>query len=430
MQVFDNPPKESWSALVQRPAFELEFLESTVKNIITRVKSGGDKALRELTFQFDKVRLDNFRVSDQEINRAVQDLNSSLKQAVQTAAGNIEKFHRTQVTESKVVETMPGVTCWRKAIAMDKIGIYIPGGTAPLFSTVLMLSIPAKIAGCREVILCSPPDRDGNIHPAILFAAQLTGITKIFKAGGSQAIAAMAFGTESIPQVDKIFGPGNQFVTMAKQRAAREGVAIDLPAGPSEVLVWADKTAIPAFVAADLLSQAEHGTDSQVMLVASDRSIIEKIQQEILIQLSSLPRKGIAEQALQNSRAILLENENDAVNFINLYAPEHLIINTANADELAKQVVNAGSVFIGNYSPEAVGDYASGTNHTLPTNGFAKNYSGVSVESFQKFITFQKLSADGIKIIGPVVETMAEAEQLDGHKNAISIRLKYLSQKS
>lgn len=430
MKVFDNPLKESWPALVERPQLELEFLESTVRNILSRIKTGGDKTLKELTLQFDQVRVEEIRVSDEEIRQANEQLTTELWEAIQTAASNIEKFHAAQRREIEVIETMPGVKCWRKAIPIDKVGIYIPGGTAPLFSTVLMLAIPAKLAGCKEVILSSPPDKEGNIHPAILFAARLTGVTQIYKAGGAQAIAALAYGTESIPQVNKIFGPGNQYVTKAKQLVNQKGIAIDLPAGPSEVLVWADETALPEFVAADLLSQAEHGIDSQVMLVLNNKLHLQEIQREIGTQLSSLPRKEIAEKALQNSCAVIFDLENDALNFINTYAPEHLIINTSNADLLAEKINNAGSVFIGNYSPEAVGDYASGTNHTLPTNGFAKAYAGVSVESFFKYVTFQKLTEDGIRNIGPTVEVMAEAEQLEAHKQAITVRLNYLKQKS
>lgn len=428
MKVFVNPPKESWSDLTQRPQLELDYLESTVRNILARVKTGGDRTVKELTAQFDSVNLDILQVSEQEIENAGKLLDPKLKEAIQTAASNIEKFHREQLSENQLVETMPGVQCWRKSVPIQNVGIYIPGGTAPLFSTVLMLAIPAKLAGCKQILLCTPPNQDGGVHLAILFAAKLTGVTQVFKVGGAQAIAAMAFGTESIPRVDKIFGPGNQFVTKAKQLVAQEGIAIDLPAGPSEVLVWADEAAIPAFVAVDLLSQAEHGIDSQVMLVVPDQSLLENIQHEIAAQLSSLPRKKIAEIALQNSRAIVLTSEIDALDFINAYAPEHLIINTDNAERLAELITNAGSVFIGNYSPEAVGDYASGTNHTLPTNGYAKSYSGVSVESFQKSITFQHISKAGIQNIGPVVEVLAEAEQLEAHRQAVSIRLAYLNQ--
>lgn len=424
MKLYNNPSRDTWPQLCERPQLQLEFLESSVKNILARVKKSGDFALREFTKQYDQVEITNIQVTEQEIQSAVGSLDPTLKKAIETAATNIEKFHKTQLREVEVIETMPGVQCWRKGIAIEKVGIYIPGGTAPLFSTVLMLAIPARIAGCREVILCSPPDKQGNIHPAILFVAQLTGVTKIFKAGGAQAIGALAYGTESIPNVYKIFGPGNQYVTKAKQLVNQDGVAIDMPAGPSEVLVWADETATPSFVAADLLSQAEHGADSQVMLVLANESLLEEINQEIKNQLSMLPRKAVAEQALLNSRSAIFDSETEALDFINTYAPEHLIINTKNADALAEKIINAGSVFIGNYTPEAAGDYASGTNHTLPTNGYAKAYPGVSVESFMKYVTFQKISEAGIKKLGPVVEVMAEAEELIGHKNAVSLRLR------
>lgn len=423
MKVFNNPPRNTWEQLCERPQLQLEFLESSVKNILARVRQGGDYTLKEFTKQFDKVELHELAVSQTEIQRAVDRLNGKLKEAIQVAAANIEKFHQAQLREVVNVETMAGVSCWRKGVPIEKVGIYIPGGTAPLFSTVLMLAIPAKLAGCREIVLVSPPDKQGHIHSAILFAANLTGVTKIFKAGGAQAVAALAYGTESIPKVNKIFGPGNQYVTKAKQLVNQQGVAIDMPAGPSEVLVWADESATPAFVAADLLSQAEHGTDSQVMLVVNSAELAEKIQEEVQKQLATLPRKEIAEQALRNSRALIIDNETEALNFVNLYAAEHLIINTKNADALAEKIINAGSVFIGNYTPEAAGDYASGTNHTLPTNGYATAYAGVSVESFLKYITFQKISEEGIKKLGPVVEVMAEAEELIAHKNAISIRL-------
>ncbi len=426
MNFYRNPSPESWKSLCERPQLELEFLDGVVKNILTRVQQSGDLALRELTKQFDKIDIRELQVSEQEIEDTESMLSDSLKTAIQTATKNIEKFHAAQKTMPSKIETTTGVSCWRKAIAINKVGIYIPGGTAPLFSTVLMLGIPAKLAGCSEVILCSPPDSSGNVHPAILYAARLTGVTKIFRVGGAQAIAAMAYGTESIPKAFKIFGPGNQFVTKAKQLVSNEGTAIDLPAGPSEVLVLADESANPSFIAADLLSQAEHGTDSQVMLVVTDESILEKVQREIQKQIVTLPRKEIAEKALLNSRSIYVADMNTAVDFINSYAPEHLIINTKNADELAEKIINAGSVFIGDYSPEAVGDYASGTNHTLPTNGYATAYSGVSLESFTKYITFQKLTEAGIQNLGPVVEIMAEAEGLEAHKRAISIRLNQL----
>ncbi|MDL5049474.1 histidinol dehydrogenase [Oscillatoria amoena NRMC-F 0135] len=423
MKLYNNPARNIWPQLCERPQLDSEFLKSSVKNILARVKQGGDYTLKEFTRQFDHVELNDLSVSDEEIKQAIDHVKPELKVAIQTAASNIELFHKVQLREVVKIETMKGVTCWRKGVPLEKAGIYIPGGTAPLFSTVLMLAIPAKLAGCKEVILISPPDKDGTIHPAILFAAQITGVTRTFKAGGAQAIAALAYGTQSIPKVNKIFGPGNQYVTKAKQLVNQQGVAIDMPAGPSEVLVWADDSASPAFVAADLLSQTEHGTDSQVMLVVNNAALAEKIEQEVQNQLATLPRKEIAEQALRNSRALVFENGAVALDFVNTYAAEHLIINTKNADALAEKIVNAGSVFIGNYTPEAAGDYASGTNHTLPTNGYATAYSGVSVESFLKHITFQKISEEGIKRLGPVVEIMAEAEGLLGHKNAISIRL-------
>lgn len=426
MQTFINPSPKKWPTLCQRPQVELEFLENSVKNILARVQRSGDDALREFTRQFDKAEVTTLQLSQQEIDEAINTVPADLKAAIQTAASNIEKFHAAQKQTLTPVETMPGVTCWRKAVAIQKIGIYIPGGSAPLFSTVLMLGIPAKLAGCKEVILCTPPDPTGKINAAIIYTAQLTGISKIYKVGGAQAIAAMAYGTETIPKVSKIFGPGNQYVTKAKQLVSQLGVAIDMPAGPSEVLVLADETADPSFVAADLLSQAEHGEDSQVMLVVTNEKIVASIQSEIEKQLSTLPRRSIAEKSLHHSKVVSFSTFLSAIDFINEYAPEHLIINTRDADSLSDAIVNAGSVFIGNYSPEAIGDYASGTNHTLPTNGYAKASAGVSLESFIRYITFQKLTETGLKTLGPVVEKMAEAEQLTGHKLAVSIRLKAL----
>lgn len=427
MKIYKNPSTEVWAALCERPQLELEFLDSAVKNILTRVKKSGDAALRELTLQFDKIDVPNIQITPKELKDAEREVPKALQDAINTAASNIEKFHFAQKRESKTIETTAGVTCWRKPVPISRVGIYIPGGTAPLFSTVLMLGIPARLAGCTEVILCTPPDASGKVNPAILYAANLTGIKKIYKVGGAQAIAAMAYGTERIPNVYKVFGPGNQFVTKAKQLVSNEGIAIDMPAGPSEVLVFADESANPSFVAADLLSQAEHGEDSQVMLVVTEESILNTIQKEIEKQLATLPRKAIAEKALINSRAVYFSSKQNAIDFINEYAPEHLIINTNDADVLADQIINAGSVFIGNYSPEALGDYASGTNHTLPTNGYAKAYAGVALESFMKYITFQKATEEGIKLLGPSVEIMAEAEQLEAHKRAISIRLTQLS---
>jgi histidinol dehydrogenase len=427
MNVYNNPAKESWKELTQRPLLELGFLESSVRNILNRVKKSGDQAIRDLTLQFDKVSVQDLEVTKEEMNHARKLVSADLQAAIRSAAQNVTRFHEAQKREPLTIETMPGVKCWRKAVPITKVGIYIPGGTAPLFSTVLMLGIPASLAGCSEIILCTPPGKDGKIHPAILFAAECVGVTKIFKAGGAQAIAAMAYGTETIPNVHKIFGPGNQYVTKAKQLITEEGVAIDMPAGPSEVLVLADETCDPSFVAADLLSQAEHGEDSQVMLVLLDESKLAEIQQALRHQLSELPRKTIAEKSLANSRVLVFEQEKSAIDFTNEYAPEHLIINTSNAGAIAEQILNAGSVFIGNLSPEAVGDYASGTNHTLPTNGYAKAYAGVSLESFTKYITFQHLSETGIRNVGPIVEILAEAEALTAHRRAVTVRLKSLS---
>lgn len=421
MKVVNNPPKETWRDLCLRPQMNLEFLEGTVKNILSRVKTSGDAALRELTLQFDKIELRDFKVSYRELEDGVAGVPSGLKTAIGIAASNIEKFHLSQKRGIVKIETTPGVICWRQAQAIQKIGIYIPGGSAPLFSTVLMLGIPAMLAGCEQVMLCTPPDSKGKINPAILFAAHLTGINNIFKVGGAQAIGAMAFGTESIPAVNKIFGPGNQYVTKAKQLVNLEGTAIDMPAGPSEVLVLADENADPSFVAADLLSQAEHGSDSQVVLLAFTEQTVRKVLEQIHIQVERLPRKEIAQEALAHSIAVILEKDK-AIEFINSYAPEHLIVNTADCDQLAGQIKNAGSVFLGQFTPESAGDYASGTNHTLPTNGFAKSYSGVSLESFLKYITFQKISKEGLENLGPAIELMAEAEQLNGHAEAVRIR--------
>jgi histidinol dehydrogenase len=422
MKIIIEPNKQEWPTLCQRPQLETDFLEGSVKNILNRVKQSGDAALRELSLQFDKVNINQLQVSEVEINEAVAETPTELKEAIQIAANNIRKFHAVQKRETLSVETMPGVTCWRKGVAIQKVGIYIPGGSAPLFSTVLMLGIPATLAGCEEIVLCTPPSANGKINAAILFTAQLVGIKKIFKAGGAQAIAAMAYGTETIPQVSKIFGPGNQYVTKAKQLINTEGVAIDMPAGPSEVLVLADESAASAFLAADLISQAEHGEDSQVVLVATHKDIIENVIKEIEKQLQKLPRKSIAQAALKNSLAIVLKDKEASIDFINQYAPEHLIINSSNCDELSEKILNAGSIFLGQYSPESVGDYASGTNHTLPTNGYAKAYGGVSLESFVKYITLQKLSKAGLKNIGKAVITMAEAEQLQAHANAVYVR--------
>src|SRR6186997_217036 len=424
IKVIKQPNKEDWQEIVKRPVFENTLLEKTVKKILEKVKDKGDKAVRKYTKEFDGVKLKKIIVSEKEIKAAENSLSQELKNAIQQAKSNIEKFHRSQVEEVKVVETMPGINCWRRSVGIKKVGIYVPGGTAPLFSTVLMLTIPAVIADCKEIILCTPPLKDGSINPAILYTANLCGVKRIFKAGGVQAIAAMAYGTESVPKVFKIFGPGNQFVTAAKQLIQKEGVAIDMPAGPSEVLVIADENAVPEFVAADLLSQAEHGADSQVILVTTSEKVAEKVQLCIKEQLKELPRKEIVEKALANSKIILLNSIDEAIDLSNLYAPEHLILSCENAEELTGKIISAGSVFIGNYSPESVGDYASGTNHTLPTNGYAAMYSGVSVDSFVKKVTFQQLTKEGLTNIGNTVMQMAEAEGLDAHKNAVAIRLK------
>lgn len=423
MKTFVNPPRFIWPDLCKRPSFELEFLEGAIKNAINRVKVSGDDALLELTYQFDQVKLEKIEVDKAEIVSASKGVPEELKNAIRIAIANITKFHKAQLPNNLVVETMPGVKCWRKSVAIEKVGLYIPGGSAPLFSTLLMLGIPAKLAGCKEIILCTPPNKEGTIDPTILFCAQEIGIEKIFKVGGAQAIAAMAYGTKSVPSVNKIFGPGNQYVTKAKQLVNLDGIAMDLPAGPSEVLIIADDTANPSYVASDLLAQAEHGPDSQVVLVARSKELIRKVDEAISSQLNLLPRKDIANVALQHSMSIEINDLNELIDFVNDYAPEHLIINTKDCEELANKITNAGSVFIGPLTPESIGDYASGTNHTLPTNGFAKAYSGVSLESFQKFITFQQLNQEGLEALGPVVEKMAAAEQLFAHKNSISIRL-------
>jgi histidinol dehydrogenase len=423
MQIIKYPEKKDWIDLLKRPATHVSDLEGKVVKILKSVQKKGDKALRKYTKKFDGVRLNDIQASEQEIMDAADQLSPELKEAIRLAASNIETFHRIQVQQAEWIVTMPGIMCSRKSVAIEKVGLYIPGGTAPLFSTVLMLGIPASLAKCKEIVLCSPPGTNGQIHPAILYAAQYVGITKIYKVGGVQAIAAMAYGTETIPKVYKIFGPGNQFVTCAKQMIQKAGVAIDMPAGPSEVAIFADEYADPAFIAADLLSQAEHGADSQVLLISDDEICVENVQFEIQKQLTELPRKNIAIRALANSKAIVVQNDEEAMELLNEYAPEHLILACNNCDEMAEKVRNAGSVFIGNYSPESVGDYASGTNHTLPTNGYAKAYSGVSVDSFVKKITYQKLSKEGLEQIGKTVELMAEAEGLLAHKNAVSIRL-------
>ena len=426
MKLIKYPSKEQWAELLKRPALNTESLFDTVRTIINKVRAEGDKAVLEYEAAFDKVTLSALTVTSEEIQKAEGLISDELKSAITLAKRNIETFHSSQRFVGKKVETMEGVTCWQKAVGIEKVGLYIPGGTAPLFSTVLMLAVPAKIAGCREIVLCTPPDKNGNIHPAILFAAQLAGVSKIFKAGGVQAIAAMAYGTESVPKVYKIFGPGNQYVTAAKQLVSLRDVAIDMPAGPSEVEVIADESANPAFIAADFLSQAEHGMDSQAMLVTASESIVEPVMQAIREQLDRLPRKEITEKSLSHSRLIVLKDKQEVIDFTNLYAPEHLIIQTTDYADIAGQVENAGSVFMGPYTPESAGDYASGTNHTLPTNGYAKAYSGVNLDSFIKKITFQEITADGIRLLGGTIRTMAANEQLDAHKNAVTIRLNTL----
>ena len=426
MIIADNPKREDWEGLLKRPTMEVEAIEAIVKPVMEAVKARGDEALKEFTEKFDGVTIEELAVSGQEVEAALDLVPEDLKAAIRTAKQNIEKFHAAQKGEVLKVETMPGVHCYRKSVAIEKVGLYIPGGTAPLFSTVLMLAVPAKIAGCKEIVLCTPPDKNGNINPAILFTAHLVGVTKIFKVGGAQAIAALTFGTSSIPKVNKIFGPGNQYVTAAKQLSTKYGLAIDMPAGPSEVAVYADETSVPAFVAADLLSQAEHGIDSQVVLVASSPDIVEKVKQEIDTQLSLLPRAEFASKALDNSVAIILKERFEAIDLLNEYGAEHLILCVDKPWEVADLIINAGSVFIGNYTPESAGDYASGTNHTLPTNGYAKMYSGVSLDSYVKKITYQEITEEGLRQLGPVVETMAGAEQLEAHKNAVTLRLKSL----
>jgi histidinol dehydrogenase len=421
-----NPRPETWTAILERPTKTIDDIELTVKEIFKEVQKKGDDAVAKYTSLFDGVTLENKEVSETEIKQAVESISDELKNAIQLAKGNIEKFHSAQKTAKVEVETVEGVNCWQEKRAIQKIGLYIPGGTAPLFSTVLMLAVPANIVGCSEIILCTPPDKKGKINPAILYAANLCGVTKILKIGGIQAIAAMTFGTETVPKVYKIFGPGNQFVTVAKQLATQFGVAIDMPAGPSELLVVADDTAVPAFVASDLLSQAEHGTDSQVILVSTSKELIDAVETEIKIQLEQLPRKAIAEKAMANSKLIYVEKDKTALELINEYGPEHFIICTAVDNFYIDGIVNAGSVFIGNYTPESAGDYASGTNHTLPTNGYAKNYSGVNLDSFTKSMTFQKISKKGIQNIGKAIEIMAEAEGLQAHKNAVTLRLKVI----
>ncbi len=418
-----HPKKEDWSKILKRPTQTVADIEKIVESIFEEVQTNGDGAIKKYTDQFDHVQLDSILVTDDEIQIASNSVSNDLKKAISLAKNNIEKFHAAQKTVKMEMETMPGVLCWQEKRPIQKVGLYIPGGTAPLFSTILMLAIPAKLAGCSEIVLCTPPDKNGNVNPTILFAAQLCGVTKIFKVGGIQAVAAMTFGTETIPNVYKIFGPGNQYVTVAKQLATKYGVAIDMPAGPSELLVVADDSANAAFVASDLLSQAEHGTDSQVILVSTSEKLIDAVEKEIESQIKQLPRAAIAEKSIGNSKLILVKDDESAINLINEYGPEHFIVCVENEDFYLRKIQNAGSVFVGNYTPESAGDYASGTNHTLPTNGYAKQYSGVNLDSFMKSMTFQKISKKGMEAIGPSIELMAEAEGLQAHKNAVTLRL-------
>ena len=423
MILISNPDKSQWQEILKRPVMNTENLFDTVRSVIDRVKEEGDRAVLDYEEKFDKVVLASLAVSEEEQQEAENLVSEDLKAAIRLAKQNIETFHAAQRFEGKKVQTQPGVTCWQKAVAIEKVGLYIPGGTAPLFSTVLMLAVPARIAGCKEIVLCTPPGRDGKVHPAVLFAAKVAGVNRIFKAGGIQAIAAMAYGTESVPKVYKIFGPGNQYVTAAKQLVSLRDVAIDMPAGPSEVEVLADETANPIFVAADLLSQAEHGVDSQAILITTSVELQQAVKVEVERQLALLPRKEIAEKSLANSKLIVVDSMTEAIELTNAYAPEHLIIETEDFLSGAERIVNAGSVFLGSLTPESAGDYASGTNHTLPTNGYAKAYSGVSLDSFIRKITFQEIKPEGLNIIGPAIELMAANEQLDAHKNAVSVRL-------
>ena len=426
MKTIEYPNKESWNDLLKRPTQTVDDIEETVKQIFTEVQAKGDQAINKYTELFDGVKLKSLLVTSEEFDTAETSVSQELKHAIQLAKSNIEAFHSAQKTEPVSVETIKGVKCWQEKRPIQKVGLYIPGGTAPLFSTILMLAVPAKLAGCKEIVLCSPPNKEGNIHPAILYTARLCGVMKVFKVGGIQAIAGLTFGSESIPKVYKIFGPGNQFVTVAKQLATKYQVAIDMPAGPSELLVVADDSANASFVASDLLSQAEHGKDSQVILVSTSKKLIAEVEKEINSQLKALPRKDIAEVAIKNSKSILVKDDVEAIDLINTYGPEHFIVCTENNGFYIENIQNAGSVFIGNYTPESAGDYASGTNHTLPTNGYAKQYSGVNLDSFLKSMTFQEISKDGIKTIGKAIELMAEAEGLQAHKNAVTLRLNML----
>lgn len=423
IKMMKNPQTKDWEEILKRNNIDFSELEATVNQILCDVKNHKDIAIQKLSLKFDGISFMNMKVSKQEFDEVDDKISYELKNAIILASKNIELFHQSQKEKTEIIETTSGVFCWREPRAIQKVGLYIPGGTAPLFSTVLMLAIPAKIAGCNEIYLCTPPSQDGTIHPAIIFAAKIAGVDQIYKVGGAQAIAALAYGTETIPRVNKIFGPGNQFVTLAKQLVAKEGVAIDMPAGPSEVAIIADQSCNPSFVAADMLSQAEHGNDSQAILFTNSENIAYLVNQEVEKQLAVLPRKEIALKALKNSKIILLDSISTCIDISNEYAPEHLILSCENAETLIQKVVNAGSVFIGNYTPESAGDYASGTNHTLPTNGYAKSFSGVSLDSFLKKISFQQITKEGLNNIGPIIETMATAEQLFAHKNAVTIRL-------
>ncbi|MBQ3752754.1 MAG: histidinol dehydrogenase [Prevotella sp.] len=426
MNIIKYPARKEWASIVERPHLDVTELNQTVANVLADIRQRGDEAVKGYELKFDHVDLDTLAVSDDEMADAESKISKQLREAIELAHENIQKFHESQRFRSKKVETQPGVVCWQKSVAIEKVGLYIPGGTAPLFSTVLMLATPAKIAGCKEIVLCTPPDRQGCVNPAILVAARVAGVNRIFKIGGVQAIGAMAYGTESVPKVYKIFGPGNQYVMAAKQQVSLHDVAIDMPAGPSEVCVIADDMASPEFVAADLLSQAEHGVDSQVVLITTSHKLIDDVQQEVDRQLDKLPRKEIAQRALENSLIILVRDLKEAMELSNAYAPEHLVLQTSNYEEMAERVVNAGSVFLGQYACESAGDYASGTNHTLPTHGYATAYNGVNLDSYSRKVTFQHLTDEGVRSIGRAVELMAEAEQLDAHKNAMTVRINSL----
>ena len=427
MRIIKYPSRNDWKDIIERPHLDVSQLNATVASVLQDIRTKGDEAVKFYEEKFDHALLTSLAVSEEEMEEAGRLVSQELKDALTLAHGNIARFHESQKFEGKQIETCPGVCCWQKSVAIEKVGLYIPGGTAPLFSTVLMLATPAKIAGCKEIVLCTPPNREGKVHPAILVAARIASVDKIYKCGGVQAIGAMAYGTESVPKVYKIFGPGNQYVMAAKQQVSLHDVAIDMPAGPSEVCVIADETSNPIFVAADLLSQAEHGTDSQALLITTSEEMLQQVEQETLRQLELLPRKAIAQQSLDNSRFVLVNDKDEAMQLSNAYAPEHLIIATSDWEEMAQKVVNAGSVFLGEYACESAGDYASGTNHTLPTHGYALAYNGVNLDSYMRKITFQHLSADGIRSIGKAVEIMAENEQLDAHKNAMTVRIQQIS---